>query len=228
MHEELVGVAGPPAAAFGKHHHRPAQLVAQTEQPVLLLVVHRALRAGEHGVVIGDDGRSGALRAEQRSVDGAETGDDAVGRRVAQQLVHRAAAALRGDGQRAVFDEAAGVAQILDIGPRGAAALRVPLGDGFVARRVACQSVARDHLGEVGADRVEIGRRFMRNVVLAKLTRFEIEQRLAGGEHLAFRGNDKPHRAGERRSDDMLHLHRFRARRLADPRAPYRPKRRRW
>ena len=33
--------------------------------PVLLLVVARALRAGEHGVVVGDDEAAGALGRER-------------------------------------------------------------------------------------------------------------------------------------------------------------------
>ena len=50
-----LGVAGPAAATFGEQHDRKAQLGRQLEQAVLLAMVQRSLRAGEHRVVVGRD-----------------------------------------------------------------------------------------------------------------------------------------------------------------------------
>ena len=64
-----VGVAGPAAAALGEEHDRQPQPLGELEQPVLLAVVLRALRAGEHGVVVGHDhaARAGRRRTGRRS-----------------------------------------------------------------------------------------------------------------------------------------------------------------
>ena len=59
----------------------------------------------------------------------ARPGDQAVGRGVGDQILFRAPAALRGNGQRAVLDEAAGIDQVGDVLPGGAATSLVPLGD---------------------------------------------------------------------------------------------------
>ena len=50
-----VDVARPAAAALGEEHHRQALLARELEQAVGLLVVAHALRAGEHGGVVGHD-----------------------------------------------------------------------------------------------------------------------------------------------------------------------------
>ena len=67
-HTECVGVTRPPAAALGEEHDRQAQTFGELEQPVLLAVVLRALRAGEHGVVVRHHDRPGiaAFDADRR------------------------------------------------------------------------------------------------------------------------------------------------------------------
>ena len=61
-----VGVAGPPTAAFGEEHDRQPHLLGELEQAILLAVVLRALRAGEHGVVVRHDDALRGATLEQR------------------------------------------------------------------------------------------------------------------------------------------------------------------
>ena len=51
---EPVGIAGPPAAALGVEHQRHPPMSASAEHAVDLPVVHVALSAGEHRVVVGE------------------------------------------------------------------------------------------------------------------------------------------------------------------------------
>ena len=62
-------------------------------------VIALALRAGEHHVIVGDDHAARAVRFEMLCIDGGEARDHAVARRVANEVVERAAGALRGDGE---------------------------------------------------------------------------------------------------------------------------------
>ena len=72
------------------------------------------------------------------------------------QVVDRAAPALRRDHQRAVLDEGARVAQVLDILARGALIGFAPARDGVGPRGVESDRVALVHLREIGADVIEI------------------------------------------------------------------------
>ena len=108
-----------------------SQLVRDAQHAVGLVVVAHALGAGQHRVVVGHARRSAISRPELLGVDAADAGHHAVGRRVGDQVVERAAARLRGDRERAVFDEVAAdrTSRKVDVLARGAAALRVALGD---------------------------------------------------------------------------------------------------
>ena len=64
-----VDIARPAAAAFGEQHHRQLLRQRDAEQAVGLLVVAHALRAGEHGGVVGHHDARAPLGAEQRAVD---------------------------------------------------------------------------------------------------------------------------------------------------------------
>ncbi|MGY4467347.1 ribosomal protein L11 [Bradyrhizobium sp. LB9.1b] len=93
-HAEPVGIAGPAAAAFGVEHQRHAPVFRERQHAVDLLVVHVALRAREHRVVVGHDDAAPALRAELLGVDGRDTHDEAVGRCVLDEIVELAPAPL--------------------------------------------------------------------------------------------------------------------------------------
>ncbi|PWG68261.1 hypothetical protein DF186_25475, partial [Enterococcus hirae] len=75
------------------------QLVAQRqlEQPVLLVVVDVALRAGEHRVVVGSDGDPGGLGPDAVGVDGGRAGDQPVRGGGPLQVLEVATTALGGD-----------------------------------------------------------------------------------------------------------------------------------
>ena len=118
-HAEPVGVAGTAAAAFGVEHQRQPPLLRQAQHAVDLLVVHVALGAGQHGVVVGDHHAAGGFGAELVRVHGGDAGDQAVGRRVLDEIVDLAPPPLRGDRQRAVFDKGAFIDELRDILPRG-------------------------------------------------------------------------------------------------------------
>ena len=72
------------------------------------------------------------------------------------QLLDRAAAALRGDDERAVLDERARVAEVVDVLARGALAGLAAARDGVGPRGVEPDGVALAHLREIGADGVEV------------------------------------------------------------------------
>ena len=96
---------------------------------------------GAVALVVSDDGaaarqyererpdRLGRRSPESVRADSGQAGDQAVGRGVGDQVLLRTPATLRGNGQRAIFDEATGVDQIGDVLPRGPATLVVPLGN---------------------------------------------------------------------------------------------------
>ena len=123
-HNGHVHIARPPATALGKQHHRQPVLQRQTQHAVGLLVVAHALRAGQHGGVVGHGDYLVA-------VDLANASDHAVRRGVLDQVFFGSAAALRRHGERAVFDEAAGVTQVGDVLARAAQTLGMALGHGF-------------------------------------------------------------------------------------------------
>jgi hypothetical protein len=152
-----VDIARSAAAAFGEQHHRQLLLEGDAEHAVGLLVVAHALRAGEHGRVVGHDDGTRSLRPERHRVDAADAGDHAVGGRVAHQVVETAPALLRGEGQRAVLDEAAAIAEVGDVLARGAQAERVTLGDRLGPARIADEGLARLQLAQVRPE-VRIGR----------------------------------------------------------------------
>jgi hypothetical protein len=99
-----VDIAGPTPAAFGPQQQRQVLAAGEVKQAVALLVVEGALRSGEHGVVVDQ-------QRHRLAVHRGRAGDHAVSRCLALQLLERAPAALGGHGERAEFDEAAGIGQ---------------------------------------------------------------------------------------------------------------------
>ena len=74
-----------------------------------------------------------ALLAEERAVDGAKSADDSIGRALRAQLVFTEALSLRRHRVGAVFDEALGVCEVLDVLSRGALARLAAPGHGLGA-----------------------------------------------------------------------------------------------
>ena len=120
-----------------------------------------------------------------------------------------AAAALRGDGQRAVLDEAAGVDQVGDVLPGGAAASLVALGHSGLPTLVEGDQVALPDLVEVGPRPVEIHCRRGRFAVAVGAGPGEDQQWIAGADDLAGRHQDADRPQRIRRDQRVLHLHRL-------------------
>jgi hypothetical protein len=116
-------------------------------------VAHAALCAGEDGVVVGEDQRSGPLGSERGGVDRRETRDEPVGWARRDQLLHREATPLRGHGQSAVFDERPVVDQIVDVLARGPLPGLAPLRDRIRPPRVHRGADPRAQLGQLRPDR---------------------------------------------------------------------------
>ncbi len=177
-------------------------------------MVAGALGAGEHGVVVGDHQATGAIRVEEIAVHRRESRHDAVARRVADQVLARTARRLRRNGERAVFDEAAGVHESRDVLARRAMVRLAAFGDGLRPVRVETERLARQHVGEVRADRVGIGRLGLRRRPAVDVGRLEKEDRVVLVERVAFPSARLAHDAAGRRRDEMLHLHRLQDRDL--------------
>ena len=161
-HAEPVGIAGTAAAALGVEHQRQPPLLGEPKHAVDLLVVHVALGARQHGVVIGDHHAAGAFRAEFFRVHGGDARNQPVGGRVHDEVIDLAPAALGGDRERAVFDERTVIDEVRDVFARGALiGLAPPLDRGrpvFIER----DGVAGDQFGQIGADVIEIDILFFR------------------------------------------------------------------
>ena len=154
---DAVGIAGTPAATFGEEHHRQPLLLGDLEHAVLLAMVLLSLRAGEHGVVVGHQDAVGVRRVlEQIAVNAADAGDQSIRRGVLDQVLDGAAATLRRDHQRAVLDEGARIAKVVDILARGALMGLAPARDRVGPRFVETLRVALLHLVQIGADVVEV------------------------------------------------------------------------
>ena len=172
-------------------------------------MVHVALRAREHGVVIGDDDAAPALRAELLSIDGRDAHDEAIGRCVLDEIVELAPAPLRRDRKAAVLHERAVVDELRDIFARGAligVAATLDRGRAIFVERV---GLARDQLREIGTDMVEIDVGFRRRGIGRNVERFEIHDRLAVHQRDAVAGEELCHTPALLGHHKMLHLHGF-------------------
>ena len=104
----------------------------------------------------------------------ADTRHQPVARRALDQLFDAASSALRGEGQRAVLDEGAVVAQVVDVLAGRALTARAPSGDGVGPLLVAADGMARHDLGQVGSFSVEIDRVDRGHVVVRMTGRVEV------------------------------------------------------
>ena len=143
-HDGHIHITGPAAAAFGEQHHGQLVLQSHAQHAVGLLVVAHALRARQHGEVVGHDHHALAVHAT-------DARDHAVCWGVAHQIVGAAAAALRGHSQCAVFDKRIGIAQVGNVFAGGSQPHGVALGHGFGACRVVGEGQAGLQLLQVGA-----------------------------------------------------------------------------
>ena len=223
-----VGVARPPAAALGEEHHRQPPALGELDHPVHLLVVVGALGAGQHGVVVGHHraagglvGRTASPLTRPRPMTRPSAGV------VLDQLLERAAPPARGDGQRAVFDEGAGIDQVVDVLPRRALAGLAPARDRVRPRRVErlargarCTSPGR---GGCGRDRPPRPR----SAPASPMSASSMNSSGWSSNTVSPAGDGElADVAGDVGGDHVLHLHRFHDRhRLAGAHGRRRPRR---
>ena len=172
--------------AFGKQHHRQFLLQGNAQHAVGLLMVAHALRAGQHRRVIGHNDSTAVLSAEQRAVDASDAGHHAVSRRVFDQVFFTAPTALRCHGERAVFEEGVGVAQIGDVLARRALTQSVALGNSLGTMGVERRCVARKHTLQVGARRHRCARRRCQRLHCSGQFRPYLRGQLERGQHFTF------------------------------------------
>ena len=132
----------------------------------------------------------------------------------------RAPLALRGDRERAVLDEGARVAEVGDVLARRALAGLAPPRDRVGPRRVERRRAWRCvHLGEIGADVVEVDRRRVRRIAARSTSRGFDEDAADAPRARCRRRRPRAARTMplRRRRDDVLHLHRVHAPGAAGP-----------
>ena len=129
-----------------------------------------------------------ALRTEHVGVDRGNAHDETVGRRVLDEFVELAPAALRRDREAAVFDERAGIDELRDVLARGALVGVAAALDRGRAVRVERVGLARDQLGEIGTDVVEVDVGFRRRRIGGDVERLQIKNRLAMHQRDAVAG----------------------------------------
>ena len=132
---------GPAAAALGEEDGRQAHPLDELEQAVLLAVAERALGAGEHRVVVGED-RAGGCPSNSVAV----AADHPVGRRALDEVLRSRRARCAAIASAAVLDEAARVDEVRDVLARGAAAALVAALDRVRPRLVAGERAALQRL----------------------------------------------------------------------------------
>jgi len=153
----LIRVTGSAPAALGEEHDRQAASLDDIEETVLLAVPHHALGACEDRVVVGEHGALRSVSTNQRCVHPCDAGDEPVGRGSLHEVIHTAAAALRGDRKTPVLDETPRITQIGDVLARGPAACRVAGGDDIGAALVLCQAPASTRFSEVRTHVLPLG-----------------------------------------------------------------------
>ncbi len=137
---------GRPPTSLGEEHDREPPLLCELEHPVFLAVVLPALGTGEDGVVVGHHDATGSGFAEEIAVHAADSSQHAVGGRVGDQIFDAPASALRGDHERAVFADRAGVTQVFDVLTHRALTGLAPARHGLGAGGVQPRFVSRVHL----------------------------------------------------------------------------------
>ena len=179
------------------------------QHAVLLLVIAQALRAGEHGVVIGHGDNARLFVVELVAVNAAEPHHQPVAGRLLDQVLHGAAAQLPGDDQAGIFGEGTRIAQILDVLACGALPRLAPLGHGIRPGCILGEAFARIEFGEVRADGVKIDRFGFGRRRAADLGFLDEGERGVLEYRVAWCHGQPAHDAAEMGGNHMLHLHRF-------------------
>ena len=134
-----------PSSSLGEEHHWQPKLSSEFEQSVLLAMVVPALGTRQHGVVV-------AHGHDRTASHCADATHHAVGRSVRDQVVERAATALRSEHQRPVLHEGTRVEQVGDVLACGPPTALATSRHGLRSSCVETRLVAAEHLEEVVAN----------------------------------------------------------------------------
>ena len=116
---------------------------------------------------------------------------------------------MRGEHQRAVFDEGAGIAEIFDIFARGALTGLAAACDGLGTRGVERARMTIHDLGQVRPDVVEVDSGLFGRGVRLYFARFDVQQRVTLVDRVANEHAQARNRAADARADFVFHLHGF-------------------
>lgn len=122
--ERRVGVARASSATLGKKNQRNLELMSDRKESVLLFMTPKALRSREDGVVVRHHGDVGPGFANQIGVHRCQPPDDAVARRVGDEILDVAATFLGGVHETPVLLEAALVDEVGEVLASGSSSTR--------------------------------------------------------------------------------------------------------
>ena len=129
--------------------------------------------------------------------------------RILDQILDGAAAALRGDHQRAILDEGAGVAQVVNILARSALMGLAAPSNCLGPRIIEAERMPFLNFFQVVAYVIEIDFLRLRSLRDAHISLFDERERMPLEHRIAFVHSDRPYDPADLRVDDVLHLHRF-------------------
>ncbi len=172
-------------------------------------MVHRALGASEHGVVVRHDDAPRACVAKERSVHSTDARDHAIGRSPSDQVFDGSTPSLSREDQRAVLDECSVIDEVCDVLARGPLTGLSTLRNGFRPILVETKRVAIDHLCEISSNMAERSLRADLRWSLDVLSGYQEHQGIPGCHHLVGSSEHLLDDPAPFRADDVLHLHRF-------------------
>jgi hypothetical protein len=115
----------PTASAFSKENQGQAVFVSDPQHAIHLLVTEMTLSSGQNRIVVGHYHTPGFVGFKKRSVNRTDARDKAVGRSLADEIMHRPPLALSGDRKRSVFNEMI-VTEVFYVGASRALVLLLP------------------------------------------------------------------------------------------------------
>ena len=208
-HPAAVRIPGPAAAPLGQEHQGQSVLGRQFKDAILLAVIEEPLGPRQNRVIVRGQHAARIRIGKDRPVDAPHPRHHAVGGGIANQIVDFPPAALGGHHQGGVFDEAVGIAEVVDILPGRALAGLASPGHRFWTPCVEDQVVAFVNLGQVGANRIEIRHLLFPRRRALDLTLGQEDQGVALGHRIPGSNRHAMHFAADGRLDDVFHLHGF-------------------
>ena len=208
-HADKIRIAGAATTALGKQHQRHLPLPGQLQQPVGLLVVHHPLGAGKHGVVVAHRHDPRGRLTKLFGINGAGAANQTICRAHGLQFFTAAATTLGGQRHGAVFLEAVGIQQVVQVFPCRALALAVAFLHRLRPARITDGLMPIQYLGQVLADMVQVHAFFRGDGIALHLTRLHKQQWRCFIEGIALPGRQTMHTPRHRGTHFEFHFHGF-------------------